>query len=615
MYSKIAIGLIFIVHLFFLHYFGNWTLSASGGDSWGYYGYLPAVFVHKDLGTLEKSIEARTIHGRHQDFVDNGNPLRIDEAKHLGDGRQVMKYSMGIAILMMPFFLIAHFLASILGLPADGYSPIYLYFCNHASLVYVIVGFIFLRKVLSSYFDDKITAATLLSIGLGTNLFYFTSYNPTMSHTFLFGLYCILIYCTKEFYKTPGFLFAGAIGFLCGIITLSRPVEILCLAIPFAYGITNMEAFKGRFVFFKRHWAKILLSAAAYVAVGSIQMIYWKWATGSWIYYSYENEGFDFANPHIYEGLLGFRNGWLPYTPIMFLAIFGLVFLWKKRDFLWPIILYLPLHIYIIYSWWCWNYINGFGSRPMIETYPLLSIPLAFMIGFMWKKKWSKILSIIIICGCIFVNFNQTFQMYKGLIFSEHGTKRFYWKTLFKQNFSLEDYIVHDLREDQPRESSLNFIGQIFHEDFNDTLDHVNFVCENPECTDTVFYFNNFIGSTKKLVTTYPESGIKEGDWIKVSAKLKTTGRPNSSWDMAHMVCHFEGEGMNRWKGMKFEHKIGGPPYTFWTGKPGIWEEMSFFTKAPVQKTPEQTITVYVWQPKDRFVFVDDLKAEIFREK
>ncbi len=617
MYSKISIIFILILQLICLHYFGNWHLNAGGGDSWGYYGYLPATFIHHDLGTLEKSIATRTKYSKHQDFIDNGNPLRIDEAKHLGEGRQVMKYSMGISILIAPFFLIAHFLALLFDLPADGYSSIYLYFANHACLFYVFFGFLFLRKVLLEYFTDAVTAITLIGLGLGTNLFFFTTYNPTMSHPYLFGLYCLLIYSTIEFYKNPKYKWTFLIGLSCGLIALSRPVEIICLIIPLFYGITNKNDLFKRIDFFKKEWKKILLSIIIYSGIGTIQMMYWKWATGSWIYYSYEDEGFDFSNPHFIEGVFGFQNGWLPYTPIMICALLGILFLWKKRDFLLSVILYLPLHIYIIYSWWCWNYINGFGSRPMIEAYPLLSIPLASFVAFALKKNWSKFLFFLFFIFCIFLNGTHTYQFQKGLIYTEHGHKKFYLQTLGKFNFSYNDYVVNDIREYQPKENKLIKIQEILFEGFNDTLDHINYVCEDTSlCADTLFYFNNKTEVTKKIKTTYDKINFQPGDYIKVSAKIKTTANPNSTWDMAHLVCQIEGPDVNVWKGIKLENKIGGPPYGFWTGKPNVWDEMHFFTQAPTTDQPkETTISIYVWQPRERFIYVNDMKAEIFRKK
>ena len=66
---------------------------------------------------------------------------------------------------------------------------------------------------------------------------------------------------------------------------------------------------------------------------------------------------------------------------------------------------------------------------------------------------------------------------------------------------------------------------------------------------------------------------------------------------------------------LKFEHKIGGSPYSLWSGKPNVWEEMSFYTKAPAKKSEDQKVTLYVWQPKDRFVYVSSMKAEIYRKK
>ena len=43
--------------------------------------------------------------------------------------------------------------------------------------------------------------------------------------------------------------------------------------------------------------------------VGFIQLAYWKYASGEWLVYSYEDQGFSWLKPHLYEGIfqLSFR--------------------------------------------------------------------------------------------------------------------------------------------------------------------------------------------------------------------------------------------------------------------------------------------------------------------
>ena len=48
----------------------------------------------------------------------------------------------------------------------------------------------------------------------------------------------------------------------------------------------------------------------------------WKWQTGSWVVYSYKDEGFDFMHPHFWEFLFSFQKGWLLWSPIIGIAFF-----------------------------------------------------------------------------------------------------------------------------------------------------------------------------------------------------------------------------------------------------------------------------------------------------
>lgn len=91
-----------------------WPPIRSDGD--GYYAYLPTLLIHKklDFGVLK-------------DHFGGAIPDYTGIHRHPQTGNFYNKYPIGVAVLMVPFFGIAHALTQIAGLAADGYSDIYQY--------------------------------------------------------------------------------------------------------------------------------------------------------------------------------------------------------------------------------------------------------------------------------------------------------------------------------------------------------------------------------------------------------------------------------------------------------------------------------------------------------
>src|SRR5690606_26881475 len=125
--------------------------------------------------------------------------------------------------------------------------------------------------------------------------------------------------------------------------------------------------------------SKYFITAALFTAlIVSIQIAYWKIITGSWAVYSYQNEKFSFLKPHLKECFVGYRSGWLVYSPIMILSILGFVALYKKqKNLFWPVFIFCFLFTYICFSWDIWWYGGSLGQRAMIQSYPMLAFPMA----------------------------------------------------------------------------------------------------------------------------------------------------------------------------------------------------------------------------------------------
>jgi hypothetical protein len=155
-------------------------------DFFGYYLYLPLTFIYQDL--LLKDI------GIVRDIVETyANTSTLYQVYITPEGGWVIKYTMGIAIINAPFFLIGHVIALLSEHAADGFSTPYQYSVWIGAMFITVVGILTLRKVLLHFFSDTITAITLCLLVLGTNYLYNVSFiaqnvnPPNAGFTFYHG--------------------------------------------------------------------------------------------------------------------------------------------------------------------------------------------------------------------------------------------------------------------------------------------------------------------------------------------------------------------------------------------------------------------------------------------
>jgi hypothetical protein len=228
---------------------------------------------------------------------------------------------------------------------------------------------------------------TTCLIFIGTNFSWFAFIQTGMVHIIIFALYAVVIYYTILVHHQSKLLYFVVIAIACGLIVVSRATDFFCLGIPFLYNVYNKASIKEKWDFLFANKKKIFIAVYFFIAIVFVQLLYWKIIGGWWIIDSYKNQHFNFKHPHLNQGLFGGNNGWLVYTPIMFFALLGCLLASFIKPLRWFIWITLPLYLIITYSWWCFNYINGFGSRPMVNIYPVLAIPLAAFISFVWSQK------------------------------------------------------------------------------------------------------------------------------------------------------------------------------------------------------------------------------------
>lgn len=342
-------------------------------------------------------------------------------------GKYVPKMSMGLALLYMPLFLICHLITLATGGNANGYSDTYAYGMYYGALLTVLWGLWILRGLLLRWYNEKVTSLTLLALFAGTNLFYYAIGFNLLTHGFLFTLFIWLIYLTIRLYETNKTIFAALIGLVLGFCTLIRPTTALVALIPLLWGCNTIADVQLRIHWWLGKPVAILLMMMTFLLPWIPQLIYWKVQTGSYFYYTYGEEGFNFAKPQLLNVLFSYRKGWLIYTPVMLFAIFGCYTLYRnKHPLRLPLLVIFPITLYILSCWWCWWWGGAFSNRSLVEYYALLAFPMAACFNYLFSAPRFKFL--LYVAGLLIVlNLLQTYQYTRNIIHWDQMTKEAYW--------------------------------------------------------------------------------------------------------------------------------------------------------------------------------------------
>ncbi|PIF06030.1 MAG: hypothetical protein CSA36_03635 [Draconibacterium sp.] len=426
-FSKITIILLIIICAWYGKNLNAWGKNkVIQSDVNIYYAYLPATFIFHDLNfDFTKELP--------EDF--EGQIWLQTSPK----GKPILRMTMGLAILWIPFFLTAHVAAHILGVSTLGYSWPYSFSIFVATLFYLFLGLLFLRKILLRYFSDIVVALTLTLLVIATNLMHYVISEPGMSHVYNFALIAAFLYFSLKWIENTNLKYSVLLGIMAGLIVLIRPVNILVLLFPAFIGVQSFIELKKRII---DNWKIILIAGLSAFIVFFPQMLYWKALSGQFLFNSYMNQGkFYFMHPYIVDGLFSFRKGWLVYTPVMLFSLIGIVWLRKYAPkFFLPVLLFTVLNIYVVFSWWCWWYGGSFGSRPMIDMYGIMALPMAAFLNMALRgRNWFKIPLIALLLFFIWLNQFQMKQYRLSLLHWDSMTKEAYFGIFGKKTWP-QDY-------------------------------------------------------------------------------------------------------------------------------------------------------------------------------
>jgi len=333
--------------------------SLIWSDTEGYYMYLPGLFIINDLHKIP----------------EGSMNVRKNEKNEV-----VIKYTYGVSIFYFPFFVAAKYLSGTFGYDySDYFNPVYCYAIAVSGYLFGFLGLFVLQRSLRRYFSEIVVALTVLSIFMGTNLFYYITRQMSMSHGYSFFLFSLILWLTPKWYRSPDTRNTVLLGLITGWIILIRPTNIFILLFFIGYDIYNRGQLSERIRFLVNQKAKLALAAVSGFIMFIPQMLYWHEMTGSFLRYSYEGEEFIYWNkPKIAEVLFDVQNGLFLYSPIVLFSIIGIFMGLRQKKAQAPSVGIIFIIItYIFASWWAWWFGGAFGHRCYIEFYAILALPMA----------------------------------------------------------------------------------------------------------------------------------------------------------------------------------------------------------------------------------------------
>lgn len=204
-----------------IFYFNRWKPeNIIQHDTKYYYAYLPHFFI--------------------QDSLANN----VDSIYFLNNPTEAIKMSSGLALVWVPFFSIAHISTYLfINVLPNGYTFPYSISIVASNVFVTLFGlyivYLLLRKL---SFNEHISKAVVVTIFLGTTLYYYTTFE-LMPHTYLFAGISLLIYLIYIWYNQLTFSKSILLGLLVGWIVLTRPIDVLII-IPILLYVWFSQSFK-----------------------------------------------------------------------------------------------------------------------------------------------------------------------------------------------------------------------------------------------------------------------------------------------------------------------------------------------------------------------------------
>ena len=359
-------------------------------DAVEYYSHLRSLYFDRDLDFANE-------------FEHFGILTRGDKVVKTVTGHRRTIFSVGPALLWMPFYAAGDVVARTQGDIEDGYSPWHIRAVCLGSLAYIVTGLLLLRRVLGDVVAPAAADVTILVLFYATFLCWYAVGEPVMSHAGSFFLAAAILALWWPARREMSLLRAAALGALIGLAATVRWQNAVLLLLPALSLLPALRRAPARTL------GALSITLLAFALGTSPQLLAWKAIFGQYLLAD-PPHGRDFLrldHPYLLQTLFSSRHGLLYWTPLLWGALLGYA-LFLRRDARTGLTLLAPLLVmgYVNIcsgDWWAGG---SFSNRRFDSLLPILSLGLAHAVASLERAAARRPTAGLVAAGALLVLWN-----------------------------------------------------------------------------------------------------------------------------------------------------------------------------------------------------------------
>ncbi|MGA8023817.1 MAG: glycosyltransferase family 39 protein [Candidatus Acidiferrales bacterium] len=395
------------------------------GDGVGYYAYVRSLLIEKHL-----NFEQDWRHGN-ESFVRNrfDGKGQILASEYTQTGRLDNHWSIGPSLLWAPFLVAVHLVVQTcdrLGahIPADGFSAPYLTAMALATTLYGFLALWFSYQLAIQYFDRRSAFLATLGIWWASSLPAYMYFNPSWSHAHSAFAVALFLWYWHRTRSERTILQWVVLGLFSGLMVNVYYVNGVLLLVPLLEALVaywkNWVSSTRNFATIARLFAQHLAYICVFLVALLPTLISRQIIFGSPVRTGYSAEKFNWKSPALRNVIFSWDHGMISWTPILILALIGLV-LFYRRDHLFGVYIlasFLAFY-YVISIQPTWDGNSSFGSRYFVSLSPLFILGLAAFFDWLarsWQERPARIFATCTISLLILWNLGLLYQWGMHLI-------------------------------------------------------------------------------------------------------------------------------------------------------------------------------------------------------
>jgi hypothetical protein len=366
------------------------------GDATHHFVQLRSLVFDHDLNFRNDYVRIYHLHGG-----ERGLEWVFTDLTPTGHVRNYMP--IGPALLWAPLYLLVAAAETVrawmgLGIPPDGFGRAF-QLVPGVTGIFAATAAAWITFRLAARFTDRASAAiATIGIWLGSHALYYSLVSPSYSHAasmFTGALFFAAWLATRD---RPGVWRAASWGALAGASALMRWQDAVFVVVPLV-----------EIARWPTGWRTKLASAAAmsaaWLVVFSPQMVVWDVLYGQPFALPQGPSFMRWTAPHLAAVLLSDNHGLFTWTPIIVLAVAGLVTFARRLP-----AAALPLAAVLLVSWYVnaavadWWAGEAFGARRFLSLFPLFVLGLAVWLQPGQSQSPIRPWRLVVVAGLVVAN-------------------------------------------------------------------------------------------------------------------------------------------------------------------------------------------------------------------